>query len=217
MQFSVLTSFLLTGLAVAAPARKPCKKSTDAPAQADPGFYTADIILKVAPKSSSCSDTTACRTAAQVAPLMNDAAAHYKLTKGQAAGVLALEAFESVDFQYKQNISPGRPGQGTANMQMYKYNLMYAQSIGDLEAKASAFTESSDDAQKNELLALVTDDKYNFGSGPWFLTTQCDAGVQAALSSGSDEGFQKYMQCVGVSADGDRLTKWQAAKTALGL
>lgn len=217
MQISVVASFLLAGLAVAAPARKPCKKSTDAQAQPSSGFYTADIILKVAPTSSSCSDTATCRTAAQVAPLMNDAAAQYKLTKGQAAGVLALEAFESVDFKYKQNISPGRPGQGTANMQMYNYNLKYAQSIGDLQQQAAAFSASSSDAQKNELLALVTDDKYNFGSGPWFLTTQCGADVQSALSSGTDAGFQSYMQCVGVSADGDRLTKWQAAKTALGL
>lgn len=217
MQFSVAVSFLLAGLAVAAPARKPCKKSTEAQAPTGAGFYTADIILKVAPSSSSCSDTATCRTAAQVAPLMNDAAARYSLTKGQAAGVLALEAFESVEFKYKQNISPGRPGQGTANMQMYNFNLKYAQSIDDLKQKAAAFSASSSDAQKNELLALVTDDQYNFGSGPWFLTTQCGADVQAALSSGSDAGFQKYMQCVGVSADGDRLVKWQAAKTALGL
>lgn len=217
MQFSIATSFLLAGLAVAAPT-KPCKKSTGGAAQATgSGFYTADIVLQVAPSSSSCADTTSCRTAAQVAPLLNDAAARYKLTKGQAAGVLALEAFESVDFQYKQNISPGRPGQGTANMQMYDFNLKYAQSIPALQQQAAAFTAASGDAQKNELLALVTDDQYNFASGPWFLTTQCSADVQAALSTGSDAGFNSYMGCVGVTVDGDRLAKWQKAKTAFGL
>jgi hypothetical protein len=134
----------------------------------------------------------------------------------EIAGVLSLMAFESVDFKYKHNVSPGRPGQGTANMQMFDYNLEYAQSIPELADQVAALGTISSDAQKNQLLALVTDDNYNFASGPWFYTTKC-ASARTQLETGSDAGFAAYMSCVGVSVTDDRNAYWTRAKQAFGI
>ncbi|KAK7992529.1 hypothetical protein PG996_012438 [Apiospora saccharicola] len=205
MQFTYATSLLLAGLAMASPIER---RATPA----------ADMVKQIAPKSEKCNSSAECRTNEQVAPILIQTFQDYKIySAGQIAGVLALMAFESGDFKYKHNVSPGRPGQGTANMQMYPSNIKYAASIPDLKSKASSFTENSPDAQKNELLAMLTDDKYNFGSAPWYLTTQCDKGVQTALATGSDDGFAQYMKCVGVSVTGDRDAYWQRAKKAFNL
>ncbi|KAK8070146.1 hypothetical protein PG994_006762 [Apiospora phragmitis] len=204
MQFTYATSLLLAGLAAATPiARR---------------GGAADQILAIAPNSKTCDGSADCRTAAQAAPALIQSFQDYKVyAAGQIAGVLALMAYESGDFKYKHNVSPGRPGQGTANMQMYANNVKYAASIPDLKSKAASFTDNSPDAQKNELLAMVTDDKYNFGSGAWYLTTQCDKGVQTALSKGDDAGFAAYMKCVGVTVTEDRNAYWQRAKKAFNL
>ena len=91
----------------------------------------APIIQKIAPGSASCDATaTECRTATQVAPFIVQSMAEYQMySPNEIAAVLSLMAFESVDFKYKHNVYPGRPGQGTANMQMANYNLMYAKSL----------------------------------------------------------------------------------------
>ncbi|KAK8044261.1 hypothetical protein PG993_004285 [Apiospora rasikravindrae] len=205
MQFTFATSVLLAGLAAASPIER---RVTSA----------VDMVLTIAPNSKTCDGSADCRTAVQAAPFMIQSFQDYKVyAAGQIAGVLALMAFESGDFKYKHNVSPGRPGQGTANMQMYPNNLKYAASIPDLKAKASSFNENSSDAQKNELLAMVTDDKYNFGSGAWYLTTQCDKATQTALAAGDDAGFAAYMKCVGVTVTDDRNAYWQRAKKAFSL
>ncbi|KAK6855148.1 hypothetical protein PG990_008558 [Apiospora arundinis] len=206
MQFTYVASLLLAGLAAASPIERRAV------------VQAVDQIIEISPKSQTCDGSKDCRTAEQAAPLLIQAFQDYKIySAGQIAGVLALMAFESVDFKYKHNMSPGRPGQGTANMQMYPNNIKYAAAIPELKSKASAYTENSPDDKKNELLALVTDDKYNFGSGPWYLTTQCDKGVQTALAAGDDAGFAAYMKCVGVTVTEDRNAYWQRAKKAFSL
>ena len=177
-----------------------------------------DQILQIAPKSKTCDGSADCRTAEQAAPFLIQAFQDHKVyNAAQIAGILSLMAFESVEFKYKHNVSPGRPGQGTANMQMYPNNIKYAAAIPDLKSKAAAFTENSPDDQKNELLALVTDDKYNFGSGAWYFATQCDKSVQDSLASASDDGFAAYMKCVGVTVTDERKAYWQRAKKAFNL
>ncbi|ORY57548.1 uncharacterized protein BCR38DRAFT_354673 [Pseudomassariella vexata] len=193
----------MAGLAVAAPLQQ---RET-----------AAAIVQKIAPDSVTCSDTKECRTASQAAPFLINAMQKYGVTSpGEIAGVLALMAFESDSFKYKHNISPGRPGQGTANMQMIDYNIKYASSIPELVDEVSALGDISTDDQKNKLLALVTPDKYNFGSGPWFLTTQC-ASIRTQLQAGTDAGFAAYMGCVGVTVTEDRNAFWSRAKAAFGL
>ncbi|KAI2616483.1 hypothetical protein GGR54DRAFT_227012 [Hypoxylon sp. NC1633] len=213
MKFQVATAagLLLAGQALAAPVTTPLR--------ARDGKTAAEIVAEIAPNSKNCAPNTECYSADQAGPLLVDAMSKYKLVyAGQIAAVLALTAFESVDYQYKHNVSPGRPGQGTSNMQMFNFNLQYAQSIPELADKvAGVDANSADDAKKNEVLALVNADQYNFGSGPWFLTTQCGAGIVDGLKTGSDAGFQAYMGCVGVTVDSERQAYWTRAKQAFGL
>ncbi|KAH8676194.1 hypothetical protein BX600DRAFT_508369 [Xylariales sp. PMI_506] len=182
------------------------------------GATAESIILQIAPDSASCSDTTECRTAAQAAPYLVDAMSQYGVTQvGAIAGVLSLMAFESVSFEYKHNVSPGRPGQGTANMQMFSYNQQYASSIPALASQVSALgSDVTSDDGMNALLALVTPDEYNFGSGPWYLSTFC-SDIRDELNAGTDAGFSAYMGCVGTTMTSDRQAFWDRAKTAFGL
>ncbi|KAI1403075.1 hypothetical protein F4819DRAFT_253238 [Hypoxylon fuscum] len=209
MKFQVATAagLLLAGQALAAPLQARDKSA-------------ADIVAEIAPDSKTCDDPKECRTAAQAGPMLVDAMAKYGLDNaGQIAAVIALTAFESVNYKYKHNVSPGRPGQGTCNMQMFNYNLMYAQSIPELKEKVNGVTADADDTKKNEVLALVNDDKYNFGSGAWFMTTQCKPEVKEGLAAGKDldAGFKAYMECVGVTIDDERQAYWTRAKQAFSL
>ncbi|KAI1185945.1 hypothetical protein F5B17DRAFT_405859 [Nemania serpens] len=178
----------------------------------------ADIIGEISPNSLTCADAAECRTNVQVAPFFVKAMSQYGLgSPGQIAAVLALTAFESVDYKYKHNISPGRPGQGTSNMQMINYNTEYAQSIPELKDKVAAIGAATTPDAQNQILALVTDDQYNFGSGPWFLKNKCTPDVVAGLEKGTDDAFAAYMACVGVTVTGERSAYWSRAKTAFGL
>ncbi|KAH6966960.1 heme peroxidase [Fusarium venenatum] len=135
------------------------------------------------------------------------------------AAVLALMAFESGDFQYKRNQVPGRPGQGTANMQMANFNLLYAKAIPELAPKFEGVdsVEGMSDDDLNKLLDAVTVDKYNFASGAWFLATQCKQDVKDAFKKDADEGFKVYIEeCVGTEVE-PRLEVFGVAKEAFGL
>ncbi|KAF5018103.1 hypothetical protein F66182_9922 [Fusarium sp. NRRL 66182] len=178
-------------------------------------------IEHIAPKSKSCTKRgKECRTAKQAAPYMVDAfQAHGIYSIKEMAAVLALEAFETADFQYKRNAFPGRPGQGTANMQMAPYNLLYAKSIPELSGRYDGVdsVEGMSDDELNTLLDLVTVDKYNFGSGPWFLATQCSAEVREAFKKDADLGFKTFIEeCVDTELE-PRLEYFQRAKEAFGL
>ena len=61
---------------------------------------------------------------------------HYGISSaGVQAALLSIMAFESGNFKYSINISPGVPGQGTRNMQSPKFNMEYAMSIPALSAQ----------------------------------------------------------------------------------
>ncbi|KAI0549066.1 hypothetical protein F4679DRAFT_548116 [Xylaria curta] len=188
----------------------------------------AEIILEIAQNSGTCSSSKPeCRTNMQVGPLMAKAAAEYKLDHASPiAAVLALTAFESVQYTFNTNQGgnngQGTPGQGTSNMQMYPYNLKYAQSIPALsdplkDLGTPEALQAADDDLKNKVRALVITDEYNFGSGFWFLTTQCDSNVIQQLKNKPDDGFNAYMQCVGVTLTPERQDFWTRAKQAFGL
>ncbi|CAG7554722.1 unnamed protein product [Fusarium equiseti] len=179
------------------------------------------IIEKIAPKSKKCpSKLTDCRDSKQMAPYLIDAFQHYDIYDPNAmAAVLALMAFESGDFQYKRNQYPGRPGQGTANMQMAPFNLLYAKSIPELASKFEGIdsTEGMSKDELNDLLDAVTVDKYNFASGAWFLATQCKQEVRDAFKKDVDEGFKIYIEeCVGTDVE-PRKEVFNIAKKAFGV
>ncbi|KAJ6783829.1 hypothetical protein PWT90_09289 [Aphanocladium album] len=195
---------------------------TTAAAAAAPPPKAADIIKIIAPGSVSCppSETQECRTADQAADFLIASMAKYKIcTYNEMAAVLSLMAFESVDFRYKHNVYPGRPGQGTANMQMANYNLLYAKSLDGVRDKVADISsvDGLSPDKLNYILSLVTPDEHNFGSGPWFLTTQCDKSVRDALKANVDSGFATYMACVGVSVTDERRAYLTRAKKAFGL
>lgn len=179
------------------------------------------IIEEIAPGSAECAaGNTECRTARQATPHIFHGMARYGVWHpNQMAAVVALMAFESVDFAYKRNQYPGRPGQGTANMQMAEFNLEYARSIPALSGSVANVTsvDGQSDAELNRILDLVVPDAYCFASGPWFLETQCGGQILAQLVQDIDLGFESYMGCVGVAVTEDRRAYLGRAKQAFGI
>ncbi|KAK2065076.1 hypothetical protein LY76DRAFT_384712 [Colletotrichum caudatum] len=209
---------LLAGLALASPIITARENNATA------------IIAAVAPKSVSCDGLTdfpdECATADRAAKYLPAALQKYGIYRpGEIAGVLSLMAFETGDFRYNRNHfpAPGRPGQGTRNLQMPKYNLMYALSIPELKDKAAEIAAGATDGaslsddQKNAVLDLVLPDDYSWGSGPWFLATQCDQDVRDGLAAGTVKGFTLYMECIGTSGTQDRVEYWARAKAAFNM
>ncbi|CAG8175959.1 unnamed protein product [Penicillium olsonii] len=182
-----------------------------------PDTLTESQVTAIAPKSSSCDDAPAkgeCATAKQAAKFTSQSFDTYKVTsKAEQAAILSLMAFESGDFKYNKNHFPGVAGQGTRNMQSPDFNKKYAASIPALKDKAASVSDPAD------LLDLLRNDgATDFGSGAWFLTTQCSKEVRSALADGSESGWQKYISdCVGTSVDDDRKAYWERAVKALGV
>lgn len=207
MKFSVVLSAALLQIAGLVSAEEPRQ--------------AADIIKIIAPGSVSCpAGESECRTADQAAEfLIGSMDQHGIHDTKEIAAVLSLMAFESVDFRYKHNVYPGRPGQGTANMQMANFNLMYAKSLDGVKDKVADIdsVDGLDPDKLNYILSLVQPDEFNFGSGPWFLTTQCPGDVREALRANIDSGFQRYMGCVGVSVTEERKAYLDRAKQAFDL
>jgi hypothetical protein len=103
----------------AAPAATPTPGSGGSGGSGGSKVDMAKAIAAIMPQSSSCDGADfpdECRTAEQAAPFITKACAD--LSDGECAATVALMGLESVDMRFKHNVSPGRPGQGTANMQM---------------------------------------------------------------------------------------------------
>ncbi|KAL2815915.1 hypothetical protein BJX63DRAFT_152532 [Aspergillus granulosus] len=180
---------------------------------------TPEQILHVAPNSTTCADAPAiapgeCATAAQAAPALSAAFTKYALTSiAEQAAVLGLIAFESGEFKYNRNHFPGVPGQGTRNMQSPTFNAEYASSIPAIKDQAEVVKDDPDAV----LDLLVAVPEYDFGSGAWFLTSQCTDPVRTALQSGSEDGWRGYIvNCVGTEANDARREYWVRAVEALG-
>ncbi|KAI4177982.1 MAG: hypothetical protein LQ343_000066 [Gyalolechia ehrenbergii] len=177
---------------------------------------TASALLAIVPKANTCEGAPfpqECKTADEAAPFINESFRTYAIeSPGEAAAVIAIMAFESGDFKYNVNHFPGTPGQGTRNMQSPQFNLKYAQSIPGLKDKLA--TAGSD--PKAVLALLTANGEYDFGSGAWFLTTQCSDTVRAGLKSGSLVGWQAYItECIQTTATPERLAYWQRAANAM--
>ena len=181
----------------------------------DRGLSAAQV-LAVAPKSASCDNAPAegqCRTAEQATlPILNSFLAYNITYPGQMAAVIGIMAFESDSFKYDKPID-GTPGKGTRNMQSGDFNLKYAASIPELSQPMAG----SSDANK-ALTLLTSNDYYDFGSGAWFLATQCDPAVRSGLDSGSLAGWQAYITtCINTQPTPERQGFWEQAKQALAV
>ena len=179
---------------------------------------TSSALLAVVPKANTCAGATSpqeCKTADEATPFINQSFRTYGITSaGEAAAVIGIMAFESGDFKFNVNHFPGTPGQGTRNMQYPQYNLKYAQSIPALKDKLAA---AGTDPKK--VLTLLTENgEYDFGSGAWFLTTQCSATVRAGLKTGSLAGWQAYIkECIQTTPTPDRQAYWERAAKMMGV
>ncbi|KAL8666938.1 MAG: hypothetical protein Q9168_007391 [Polycauliona sp. 1 TL-2023] len=210
MHISTLTTTLsLATLLLAAPAPQP-----------EPTLYkrAPGSLIAMAPTSTTCAGAkfaAECKTAVQAAPFINASFKTYGITSaGEAAAIISLMAFESADFKYNMNHFPGRPGQGTRNMQMPPFNLEYAKSI---PALATGLQAAGTDVVK--VLALLTaNGEYDFGSAAWFMKTKCSAGVRAGLQKGTTEAWSAYItQCIGTTVTPDRQAGWEKAAKAMGV
>ena len=91
-------------------------------------------------------------------------------------------------------------------MQSPDFNVQYAQSIIEIRNKVR---KANGDVGKIPNL-LLTNEEYDFGSGPWFLTTQCKGDVREQLQGGREEGWEAYItECVGTDATAERKKYWR--------
>ncbi|CAG8896411.1 unnamed protein product [Penicillium egyptiacum] len=179
---------------------------------------TESQLITIAPSSKSCADAPAegeCATAKQAAKFTSQSFDTYKVTsKAEQAAIVSLMAFETDDFKYNKNHFPGVAGQGTRNMQSPAFNKKYASSLSELKDKLPSVSNSP-----AELLDLLrSDSATDFGSGAWFLTTQCPKEVRTALADGSETGWQRFISdCVGTSVTDERREYWERAVKAIGV
>lgn len=189
---------------------------------------SASQLVSLAPLTSTCPSSAPaaeCRTAAVAAPALTAAFANHGVTSpAEAAALLSLQIFESASFQYARNHFPGRPGQGTRNMQMPAFNLLYAKSIPALAPKVSALTGGqaaaslSPDVLDKVLGLILENDAWDFGSAAWFTTTQCGVEVRKGLQAGTEQGWVQWLtSCVGTTVTEERKAGWVKAKGVLGV
>ncbi|KAJ2559663.1 hypothetical protein EV175_000237 [Coemansia sp. RSA 1933] len=187
---------------------------------------TLDDLNKAVPDRAgddSCSAATyasECATNSRAVTAINNALTKYQITgRGEAVAVIAVMAYESDSWLYNINHNPGRPGQGTRNMQMYNFNSEYAQLLYPTQASAAlASGTSGSDAQENAVLDLVLGDDDSFGSGFWYLVNHASSYYNSAdkLRDGNSADFQDYVvNGVGASWTDDRLTTWTTINSAL--
>lgn len=216
----ILTAMSLT-TTYAAPIdipREALMSREDSTSNSNPTVITALQLETISPASKSCTDapmTGECVTAQQAAPYISQSFKTYNVTsRAEQAAVISLMAFESGDFKYNRNHFPGVAGQGTRNMQSPTYNVKYAFSLPLLTSQLSHVS----DEPAGILSLLLSDGEYDFGSGAWFLTTQCSDEVREALRTGSESGWASYLgECVGTSVTDARRDYWNRALTALGV
>ncbi|KAJ5240720.1 uncharacterized protein N7469_002311 [Penicillium citrinum] len=206
------TSLVLSCTFLSTATRAPCSLAIE------DIYLTEAHLIQIAPQSKSCGDAPAkgeCATAKTASNSTSQSFNTYKVThKAEQAAILSLMAFESNDFKYNKNHFPGIPGQGTRNMQSTAFNKKYAKSISELEGKVSSVESSPAD-----LLDLLRENEtYDFGSGAWFLTTQCSADVRSTLQDGSEAGWKRYItDCVEATVTDERKKYWERAVKALGV
>ena len=177
-----------------------------------------DPLLQVAPKSNTCAGATyptECTTYNAARKYINQSFQTYKISSlGEAAAIVSLMAFESGDFKYNRPHFGDTPaGKGTRNMQSAAFNQKYAASIPALKDKVAAAGNNA-----GAVTALLTaNGEYDFGSGAWFLTTQCSKAVRDGLRNCSVDGWKAYItECVGTTVTPDRQAYFDRAVQALG-
>ncbi|KAJ5972777.1 uncharacterized protein N7479_002695 [Penicillium vulpinum] len=111
-------------------------------------------------------------------------------------------------YMHADHVTPAR------NMQSPSFNKKYASSLPEIKDKLPGVSNSPGDL----LDLLRSDAATDFGSGAWFLTTQCSKSVRNALAHGSETGWQRFISdCVGTSVTDERRDYWERAIEAIGV
>ena len=93
-------------------------------------------------------------------------------------------------------------------MQSPEFNALYAQSLGVAAGGDPSVV----------LGKLIENGEHDFGSGAWFLTTQCSDVVRTGLESGKLAGWQSYIsECLHTTPTPDRQAYWERAAMAMGI
>jgi hypothetical protein len=179
---------------------------------------TATNLIAIAPQAASCDGAPfpeECADATSAATALNQAFETYNVTsKGEQAAIIAYELFESGDFKYKTNHfpEPGRPGQGTRMMAMPDYVKQYATALVGADVVAKAEAKGGYEGLKAVLALVNGDDEKSFGSGAWFVSTQCSKDVRAGLVAETKDGWHKFLaECVNTEPNAERDIAWVAA------
>lgn len=199
---------------------------------------TACQLVKMDNRTATCNPAGAfaaeCATAERAAGPISAAFTKFGIsTVGEKAALLSLMLFETGGFKFDENHfpPPGRPGQGTRNLQLFEFNFKYALDIPAVAAQAQALvggsiTANSSPAEinavpddvKNAVRALVLDDTNSFASAAWFLKASgaCAQSFDDGLKAGTVEGWESYITgCVGTTVTADRRAAYDAAVKAL--
>lgn len=228
MQYTLLLTLAFAALATAAPT------GTCPETYAAKSLITADVLKKIAPTSATCAGATfpeECSTADDAVSLLNAAFTQYEVTDPwEITAVLSLMIFETEGFKYAKNHFPGRPGQGTRNMQMWNFNWEYALSITASDDVAlstavgnqdkAAITADpnalADELKNNVLNLLLQEPEAAWGSGAWYLKTHC-AEARPTIQKGGAAALTAYLACVNAPPAELRTKGFQDTAAALGL
>ncbi|KAI5837007.1 hypothetical protein DFP73DRAFT_569564 [Morchella snyderi] len=196
------------------------------------GALTESQVLAIAPNSADCSKASfpdECTNATVATEQLNIAFKAYKVwSLGPKAALASLIAFESGDFVYNFNHFPGRPGQGTKAMLMFKWIYKFAlwsgfnEEVSDIVGKpAESVTEAETATFSNDTMnairALVLPVNLTFKAAPWYLVKQCKREHYEGLITDGYEGFKNYIELCIEAGDitEDRTAKWCTAVSAL--
>ena len=170
----------------------------------------ADILLVIAPKSSSCASASfkdECVTANDAAqPIIASFSKYGLSTPGEQAALLSWMAFESGDFEYNKNHFPGVPGQGMRCM------------ISPSFVQEFAFSVQVQNADPAGLVQDLLKAGHEWDACSWFYKTKCSAEIQTGVQSGTKAGNDAFItSCVSTTNTQDRQAGWVTAAKALGL
>ncbi|PFH59874.1 hypothetical protein XA68_11766 [Ophiocordyceps unilateralis] len=165
-------------------------------------------IARIDPSTTSCASSGECRTAAQAGALLSTSfSRHGVRCRQEAACLTALVLLETDHLKYQHNVYPGRPGQGTANMQMCRFNAEYAASDPVLRKcfpdVLPVGSDPNEDQCRRVLKCILDHEDKSFDTPAWFWDKKCpDKDARAKLSNGGIEGCAAYLKsCVGVDGN----------------
>ncbi|KIW19704.1 hypothetical protein PV08_00278 [Exophiala spinifera] len=182
-------------------------------------------LLAIAPSSNTCANapfpsecTVTTASLAQI--IIGSFASHNVSTAPEQAALLSWMAFESGEWKYNRNHfpAPGRPGQGTRVMMMPNYVAEFARSFKELADGDELGGTTTGSGDPDQVLDLVSADKYSFAAAAWYYDTHCTPEVKEGVQTGGEQGWEEFVTvCVGTTVTEGRRGYWVKACEALNI